>query len=479
MRSILLALAVLAGLALCLTRALPTPLAAPAASLAAPAATGFDFVPASLTVAPGGAAVVNLRLRDAVDLAAYEVQLAFDPAIIAVDRVDRLVGTGNPPPAGRTWFSLPLSADPNVTFTPLAPGVIAFGAYSYGDAAAALDGDVLLARLTVHAVGTGTSALHLNTVLVSNPDAQGSQPPSTDGSVTISGGQCVTGTVHLQSRSDDSGATISSGPLTTVTASDGRFALCGLGPGTYTVTASHPSFLAQSASNVTLSGGVSQVSLPGITLLGGDIYKDQANKINILDLITIASVYGSLAATRPAADINGDGQIGLTDLIMVGANYNRTAQVWGAAGLAKRAAAEDERQTLAQKRAASVTLAQPPTVKAGEVFAVQARVSGAVGLAGADVSLRFDPARLESLGPADTGDVWPTDGVFVAANRVDEAAGEAHFAATALDSRAASQGTMLTLRFRARREGPPDVRLGQAHLVDEEGTPLLVNVASK
>ena len=479
MRSILLALAVLAGLALCLTRALPTPTAAPTVAPSAPVATGFDFVPASLTVAPGGAAVVDLRLRDAVDLAAYEVQLTFNPAIIAVDRVDRLVGTGNPPPAGRTWFSLPLSADPNVTFTTVAPGVIAFGAYSYGDAGAALDGDVLLARVTVRAVGTGTSALHLNMALVSNPDAQGSQPPSTDGAVTISGDLCVMGTVQLQSRADHSGATISSGPLTTLTASDGRFALCGFGPGAYTVTASHPSFLAQSASNVTLSAGVAQVSLPGITLLGGDIYKDQVNKINILDLISIASVYGSPASARPAADVNGDGQIGLTDLIMVGANYNRSSQVWGAAGFGKRGTAEDDRQLLAPKRGVSVGLAQPPTVKAGEVFTVQAQVSGARDLVGAEVSLRFDPARLEALGPADTGDIWAKDRVFVAANHVDDTAGKVHFAATALDSRAASQGTLLTLRFRARLDGPPGLRLERLQLVNTEGTPLLVNASAR
>ena len=479
MRSLLLALAVLAGLALSLTRALPTPplpTAAPAVP-AAPSAVGFDFVPASVTVAPGGAALVDLRLHDAVDLAAYEVQLAFDPAVISVDRVDRLVGTGNPPPAGRTWVGLPLASDPNTTFTTLAPGVIAFGAYSYGDVAAALDGNVLLARLTVRAVGTGNSTLHLTRTLVSNPDAQGSQPPAVDGSVAISGGLCVTGVVRLQTRSDHHGATISAGSLTTQTAADGAFALCGFASGVHTVTASQPGFLAQEARNVTLSAGTAQVALPGITLLGGDVYQqDQANKVSILDLITVASVYGSPAQARPAADINADGQIGLVDLTAVGANYGRTSQVWGAAGLAQQG--DNERAERAAKRPTLVWLDQPTAVKAGEVFEVRARTRGAYGLAGADLALHFDPARLEALGPATTGEVWPTDAVFPAVNRVDNAAGEARFAATTLDRRAASQGPLLTLRFRARLDGAPGVRLDQADLVTAEGTPLPVNTAN-
>ncbi len=297
------------------------PLVAPAA----PAAATFDFVPATLTLAPGGAATVDLRLRDAQNLAGYEVDLTLNPAVLAVDSVERLVGTPAQPSPNRTWTGLPASADPNVTFVQTAPDTIAFGAYSFG-AGPGLSGDVLLARLHVRGVGAGTSALHLSRTLAADTNAQGTTPPAVDASVTVGEGVCVTGRVNRQAYTGPGTVTVASeGGATVQAASDGSFALCGLAVGQHTITASFPGYLSRQA-NLNVAAGGS--GLPTTMLTGGDA--DNNKRIGLPDLVLVAANYGAPNPTDTRGDITGDGQIGLADLTLVGANYGLAGpQPWG------------------------------------------------------------------------------------------------------------------------------------------------------
>lgn len=155
-----------------------------AVTAAAPAAPGLSFSPASATINGLPGAVVELRLSDAQDVGAYEVDLSFDPAMVAVDRVERVIGTAAQPTPGRDWSSLPLSDDPNVTYDERAPGLISFGAFSLGDTAGA-SGDVTLARLHLRGAKVGTSALRIERALVTSTQAITDTPTASAGQVQV------------------------------------------------------------------------------------------------------------------------------------------------------------------------------------------------------------------------------------------------------------------------------------------------------
>lgn len=155
-------------------------------ALAAPSAPNLTFAPTPVTITAPGVGMVELRVTGAQDLGSYEVDLAFDPAVVTVDRVERVIGTPAQPTPGRDWTSLPLSDDPDVTFDPRGPGLIAFGAYSEGDGAGA-DGDVTLARVYLRGVEAGTSALRIEHALVTNTQAITDTPTAGEGQAQVTG----------------------------------------------------------------------------------------------------------------------------------------------------------------------------------------------------------------------------------------------------------------------------------------------------
>ncbi|MBN1249083.1 MAG: carboxypeptidase regulatory-like domain-containing protein [Anaerolineae bacterium] len=88
--------------------------------------------------------------------------------------------------------------------------------------------------------------------------------------------------------------------------------------GTYLVQAWYNGYLKAQKSNVYVVGAT--VALGTTTIPGGDVNSD--NNINILDIVTIISRYGSTgaAATDPA-DINDDGTINIFDLTIAAGNF--------------------------------------------------------------------------------------------------------------------------------------------------------------
>lgn len=155
-------------------------------TLAAPSAPTLLFAPSPVTITAPGISAVELRMSGAQDLGAYEVELAFDPAVVAVHRVERVLGTPTQPTPGRDWTSLPLSEDPDVTFDSLGPGLVTFGAYSLGDGAGAT-GDVTLARVYLRGVEAGTSALRIGRALVTNTQAVTDTPTASEGQAQVTG----------------------------------------------------------------------------------------------------------------------------------------------------------------------------------------------------------------------------------------------------------------------------------------------------
>lgn len=459
-------------------------------------APGLSFSPNPVNLAPGGTTLIDLRLTGGQDIGGYEVDLAFDPAIVAIDAVERIVGSAGQPSPNRPWYSLPLSVDPNVTYTVLGPGRITFGAYSTADGnPPGLTGDLTLARLHVRALQAGGSALHLERALVVNTAAQASAPNLTDGQVIVGatptatvthtptrtatptatrtatptpsgtpppGAQPLSGRVMLQGRATHAGSLVAAGAVNTATQGDGSFSLS-LPPGSYTVAASRPKYLSRQTS-VTLGAG--GALLPPTTLLGGDATGD--NRVNLSDLVIVGANYGTQPPGDARADLNEDGAVNLFDLVLVGGSYDRVGPLgWTAAKDTPLGSAADLGLAAPFKRASHprALIDVPADIKAGETFDAVLRVTGAKGLAGIDAALRYDPAALEvvAVGP---GNLFDPRLSFVARQAVDDKRGVALYTAVSLSPLGATvdQGDALRVTFRARADGPPVVTLEAAQL---------------
>lgn len=156
-----------------LTVVLPFVLAVqPAAPARGQARVTLAPVPLSQVIEFGATAPVELRLGDVADLSSFEIDLAYDPAVVSLERVERLVGTPSYPTA-RSWVSLPTTNDPNVTFVPIEPGLVSFGGYSFApDNPAGPEGDVPLVRLHLRGMAVGDSPLRIERALLADTAAQ-------------------------------------------------------------------------------------------------------------------------------------------------------------------------------------------------------------------------------------------------------------------------------------------------------------------
>ncbi|MFN8499993.1 MAG: S8 family serine peptidase [Anaerolineae bacterium] len=290
----------------------------------------------------------------------------------------------------------------------------------------------------------------------------------------------VSGVVKLEGRASHAGAQISVGAQSATTAADGSFSVM-LAPGDYTITARHALYLDSQAA-ITVDGSPA-VTLPGVTLMAGDVNGDGV--IDLRDLVTLAANYGqSVPPADARADLNGDGAIDLLDLVMLGFNYGREgAQPWAASAAMSAAKSvappvtQIDRAGDAAKRPPlrsagdELALAQPGQALAGQEFDVAVLYTGWEDIAGADVTVRYDAARLELLDVRE-----PTqDALLAAAQRFTvvkaaDPSGRVRYAAARLGRPTGAGGSvLLTLRFRARADGPPGVTLDHAILISERG----------
>jgi carboxypeptidase family protein/dockerin type I repeat protein len=105
---------------------------------------------------------------------------------------------------------------------------------------------------------------------------------------------------------------------TAVTDAVGDFDLAVPMGGTYLVQAWYNGYLKAQKSNVYVVGA--SVNLGTVTLPGGDVNTD--NNINILDIVTIISQYGTTGLLPPEpADINDDGDVNIFDLTIAAGNF--------------------------------------------------------------------------------------------------------------------------------------------------------------
>ncbi|MCW5853991.1 MAG: hypothetical protein KIT87_28245, partial [Anaerolineae bacterium] len=290
------------------------------------------------------------------------------------------------------------------------------------------------------------------------------------------------GSVTLEGRQSFEGSTVQSQPLGSgsyshcsdqgITPNDGLFSLFSYADnGQLQVTADHPLYLP--ARRVVSLSNQPTVYLPPVRLLGGDTNDDGV--INLADLALVGAHYSSSPPGDGRADIDANGRVDLLDLIVVASNYGRTESPWYplVTPTPTLYCAEEQLTGVgcgpAKRAPLSITLRQPDVVKAGELFAVEARLVGGGAVAGVDLTLAFDPVRLslvdrDRLMPgaqAELGQGWQGGQAFVAVNQGEGVQGTYRFAAARLDGRQKDQGDGAVVRvwFRAREAGPPRVEL--------------------
>jgi len=219
-------------------------------------------------------------------------------------------------------------------------GVVSWAASRQGDVEN-LSGDVVLATLSIEAIapteppeGT-TTTIDLQNVKLG---AKGGIEVPVSGLVpldviirddgTIPGKGDIVGNVTVEGRAADNqaGHTVTAvgalgGELSDETDTDGFFFINNAPADTYTLTADSPGFLAAVCEGVAHTMDA-LTTLDDVNLLAGDI--DGSGEIDITDAVAIGTVFGSTAGE--VADLNIDGVVDILDLILMAANFGETSE---------------------------------------------------------------------------------------------------------------------------------------------------------
>ena len=127
----------------------------------------------------------------------------------------------------------------------------------------------------------------------------------------------LAGRVRLQSRTDFSGTTVRIAGQAVSTAGDGSFAFPSLPVGTYSLTAGRPGYVSAQRLGVAIATG-EITQLPEILIPAGDI--DGDDDIDLFDLVVLGREFGSPPSKSPT-DLNADNQVNIFDLVILAANY--------------------------------------------------------------------------------------------------------------------------------------------------------------
>lgn len=232
----------------------------------------------------------------------------------------------------------------------LAPVVIAVSSFEEGLVkwAASREGDldnvsgnVVLATLTMEAVGPTeppegqTTTIGLENVKLG---AKGGIEVPIGGLVpldviirddgTVPGNGDIAGNVTVEGRASDNQAGHSvtatgdlGGELSDDTDTNGDFLINNAAADTYSLTADSPGFLAATCEGVVHTTDA-LTTLDDMVLLAGDI--DGNGEIDITDAVSIGAVFGSTDPTE-IANLNADGEVDILDLILMAANFGQTS----------------------------------------------------------------------------------------------------------------------------------------------------------
>jgi len=172
-----------------------------------------------------------------------------------------------------------------------------------------------------------------------NPDVPDTSNPQNSSSTLERCCTTITGTLTRQGRADHTGTAVLLWPgsaLRATTDSSGQFAIpnvpaiASAETPTYTVEVSAPGYLSPRTTldlwNHLVGGYLpASVTFPALPLMSGDLNGD--NQVNIFDLAIVGSHYGQEGVSP--ADINGDGKVNIQDLALISGNFGRVSEyVW-------------------------------------------------------------------------------------------------------------------------------------------------------
>jgi hypothetical protein len=254
-----------------------------------------------------------------------QFELQFDPVHVQAVEGSLLSGVAMEP------VVIGLSEIDNVA------GLVRYAASRRGDIEN-LTGDVVLATLSLEAISPTeppegqTTTLSLQNVKLG---AKGGIEVPVSGLVNLSiiirapdGAGDIVGNVTVEGRAADNqaGHTVTAagdlgGVLADTTDPVGDFLIDNAPADTYTMTADRPGFLAATCQDVVHTTAALTTLLP-VQLLAGDI--DGNGEIDITDAVAIGGVFGS---TTPGevADLDDSGEVDVLDLILMAANFAQTS----------------------------------------------------------------------------------------------------------------------------------------------------------
>ncbi|MEZ4639989.1 MAG: cohesin domain-containing protein [Caldilineaceae bacterium] len=214
-------------------------------------------------------------------------------------------------------------------------GTLQFAYSQQGSSEANVSGSNLtLATITFLAHTAGSANVTLGSVLFTDRDGNPTTPAPLDSpiNITVDPSPSVYVDVELQGRSDHAGLQLEVKPtgagnvLYDTSVAAGRLEILNVPAGAYQARVSAPKYLA-AIQDFTVPTTLSEYDLNAVNgtpasglilgLRGGDINGD--DQINIQDLVLIGVNFGSTTVLTP--DINGDGIVNIQDLAIAAGNF--------------------------------------------------------------------------------------------------------------------------------------------------------------
>jgi len=136
----------------------------------------------------------------------------------------------------------------------------------------------------------------------------------------------VEGSVFLQGHQLHGGASVTLGPLAATTDASGTFAFVNVGQGEHVLTIEAQGYLPATRTVEVESDGL--IVVPQAALLGGELIGN--SHVDVEDLLVVVEAFGSDTPTvdAPSADVSGDGDVNVLDLVLVGRNFGRSESEW-------------------------------------------------------------------------------------------------------------------------------------------------------
>ena len=144
---------------------------------AAPHALSIGLQPAVTTTSLNATITVDVVITDAVDLGAFEFTLSYAPAVVAVTDVQLGAFLGS---SSRPAYALGPHIDNNA-------GTVSFGGYTLGATPSGPNGAGILATITFHALGIGSSDLIFTHSLITDRLAAIQTVTTQPGQIIVSG----------------------------------------------------------------------------------------------------------------------------------------------------------------------------------------------------------------------------------------------------------------------------------------------------